>query len=565
MLTQQEKQIIEFGKQNGKSADEVKQALNKYRQETGWVAPQPPMEQESQGFMSGVKEDFNKRVNTAADAQVAALEGKQADGSAALQTIGQGAGFIGDLVTRGLSAITPKFIKDPLKAGVQKVGETEPVQATMTKYNEWKQKHPEAAANLEAGVNIASIIPGAKAGVTAAQSLTDAALIGAGKGLVGVSNLLDGAGNVIKGTGGVLYRSAITPNVKEAERILKYRADSPLLTRISDTIEGIDQPPRTRGQTALEYGLQGREQDIGIQAKRLSDSLWNDEIAPAVKASDAVMTKEELFAPAIARINAITDPTRRQSLANALESIIEDYQTFDNSFDLTKAQALKRDLAEFVPSKIYRGQEVASELRTIQADMADAIRQKTYEALKDQNIKQKYLDWANLHELENIGVKAISEAEFKGGSGTLIAGLWDQATVPVKTIGGQTLYRVGDMLEFEGVKGIRTFGEYLQQKGYAKPATYDLPTGEAAMGLSTRDVTRFLHTEDRSVMESYIDSARIGKELTRAQEEMAYKLMERFGISPASSATEIAKKFEQILSGQREFTGTVLPGMSNRP
>jgi hypothetical protein len=40
MFTEEEKQIIELGKQNGKSPIEVKRALAKYRSETGYVPPQ---------------------------------------------------------------------------------------------------------------------------------------------------------------------------------------------------------------------------------------------------------------------------------------------------------------------------------------------------------------------------------------------------------------------------------------------------------------------------------------------------------------------------------------------
>ena len=82
-----------------------------------------------------------------------------------------------------------------------------------------------------------------------------------------------------------------------------------------------------------------------------------------------------------------------------------------------------------------------------------------------------YLDWANLDELEGLGIKAISEASFKGGSGTLLSGIWDMTTTPIKTVGGLTLYRVGDMLEFSAPKTmkIKSLGEYLTSLGYSKP------------------------------------------------------------------------------------------------
>ena len=508
----EELEIIKVGKESGKSRDEIMGALTKFR--TGYIPPQvaqevtTPEKPQEEGFVSGVASDFSKRVDSAAEAQVSAFEGKQSDQSAALQTIGQGAGFVGDIVTRGLGAITPDFVKNALKGGIEKIAGTEKAQQVAQKYEQWKGEHPEAAANLEAVGNLSQIIPVGGIGAKGIQMGTDAALIGAGKAISGTAEALGGVGKVIKGAGSLAYKSAITPNVKEAEKLLAYRAKTPFITRSLDADGG----PLTRGQTALERGLVGTEGMIGVQAKREADKLWAKEIAPAVANSNAVMTKDELFTPALERIATIEDPTRKKAMQDAYDALIEDYADYPESFDLTKAQALKRDLATFTPQKIFKGKDVASELRTLQADMAGAVRQKTYDSLSDINIKKMYLDWANLDELQQIGVKAISEAQFKGGSGTLIGGLWDMATVPAKTIGGQVLYRVGDMLEFEAPKGIKTFGEYLQSKGYAKPQSFDLPESEAGLGMSIKSsvtpelVANKIDRIDRNLIAKFLDN-----------------------------------------------------------
>lgn len=543
MLTPEEQKIAEYGKAQGKSREEVLQALSRYRS-----SQQTPAPATGTGFLTGVKQDFNKRVDTAANAQVSALQGNQSDASAALQTIGQGAGFVGDLTTRALGAVTPDFIKKPLKAGIQKVAATESVQDMTDRYSEWKAQNPEAAANLESTVNISSLLPiGAIAG-KGAQAAKKGILVSAGKALEGSADAVTTAGRATKGAGSALYRSAITPNVKEAERILNYQANSPFLTRVSDTLTGkADNVPITRGQTALERGIAGTETMVGVQAKRVSDKLWKDEIAPAVAKSDVQMTKQELFATAAARIEATTDPTRRAALQNALDALAEDYAAFPDTFDLTKAQSLKRDLAEFTPAKIFKGQEVASEVRTLQADMADAIRQKTYDALADEGIKRKYLDWANLHELEKIGVKAISEGSFKGGSGTLVSGLWDMATVPIKTIGGQVLYRVGNKVEFLGNKGIKSFGQWLQQKGFEKPKQYDAGV-ELGVGLSIKSnvrpdlVASRADDLDIEIMRKYLENPTDGKNFAQAQ-----NLMELIGIDKADDATQL-RFLEDVLA-----------------
>jgi hypothetical protein len=463
------------------TADQLKQM---YGGQLGQGTSTPAAPAPKPSLFGGIKSDFNTRVGAAADAQQSSIAGQQSNVSGALQTIGQGAGFVGDVAARGLSAVTPDFIEDPLKKGVQALGQTQTAQEAAAKYSTWKSANPELAANLEAVVNISSLLPIGTGATTVAQQGTRAALVGGGKAIEGAADAISVPGKAVSSVGGGVYRSAIAPTVPEAERILEYRANTPFLTRVTNDPGKQPGAPVTRAQTALERGIMGTESAIGVQSKRIADDLWNKEIKPAVARSKATVSKEELFAPALARINATTDPTKRAALQAALDALTEDYAKFPDTIDLAKAQALKRDLDEFTPAKVFKGQDVASEVRMLQHDMADAIRQKTYTSLADDNIRRKYLDWANLHELQKVGVKAISEAKFKGGSGTLIGGLWDAATVPIRTISGQVLYRVGNALEFTAPQGIKTFGQFLQQKGFQKPTQYELP--KASMGLSVQ-------------------------------------------------------------------------------
>lgn len=82
-------------------------------------------------------------------------------------------------------------------------------------------------------------------------------------------------------------------------------------------------------------------------------------------------------------------------------------------------------------------------------------------------------------------------------------------------------------------------------------------------GLSTRDVTRFLHEDDMAVMTRYINDARaVGEPLNAVEEALVDKLIERFGMSTEWSSNRIANQFEKILQGNKDFKGTVLPGMS---
>lgn len=308
-------------------------------------------------------------------------------------------------------------------------------------------------------------------------------LAGGGAGLVkdtvkGGLNLLargiSPVGSIIEKGGAGLYKSAYTPSVKEAENILAYEASLPdTFSRLygAGAIKGNSAfKPITTGETALRSGIAGTEKQIGVQAKRVADTLYKEEIAPAVKGIKGVISKEELFAPLEQRIAGITDPSKKKAYQEAYDSLVEDYADWKN-FTYPQAQKLKSEIAEFTPTKIFRGQDVANEVRMLKADIADTIRQKTYDALSDINVKQKYIDYGNLQELQKVGVKAISEGGYKGGFGGFWSTVYDTAMTPVKTIGGKVSYHIGDKLQVTAPKGFegKSFSEYLKAVGYLLP------------------------------------------------------------------------------------------------
>lgn len=303
-----------------------------------------------------------------------------------------------------------------------------------------------------------------------ASLLKDVATKGITFATKGISPVTSG----VKKAGEEIYSRAFTPNVKEAENILAYEASQPSwLDRLVGTDALVGNPafkPITTSETALRSGIAGTEKMIGVQAKKAADTLYNKQIAPAVKNIEGVITKEELFAPLQERIAGVVDPTKRKAYENAFESLMEDYAKVD-SFTFPQAQKLKSELAEFTPAKIFRGQDVANETRMLQADMANLIRQKTYEALKDVNIRQKYIDYGNLLELQKVGVKALTDAGTKGGFGGFWSTVYDSLMTPVKTVAGKTLYKIGDKLEVTAPKGFegKTFADYLESVGYLAP------------------------------------------------------------------------------------------------
>lgn len=382
-------------------------------------------------------------------------------GQTPLRVAGQAAGAVSDVIGAGINAASG--------GGLDKLGEyiatTETGKQLGTLLSKLQQEAPELAASLGDVFNVGTVGAGGIGAKTLAKGAVSVAKQAVGK-------TSDIVGGLAKSTGEKIYQSAITPTVQEAERILASKASQPSIASniygAGDLVREVPiKMPRTRAVTALEKGIAGTETQIGVQAKKVADNIWKKTIAPALDKAEGVVTKDELFAPIISRIEAIAEPSRKKAFQEAFNALQDDYKDIAQ-FSLKEAQNVKSSLDEFTPSKVFKGQEVANEFRMLQNDMANAIRQKIYNSIEDVDIKQAYRDYGNLAELQKIGVKAISETGLKGGFGGFWSTIWDTATTPIKTIGGKTLYKVGDKLQFTGDKGIKTFGEFLQKNGYKR-------------------------------------------------------------------------------------------------
>lgn len=419
-------------KNNAANEQNLSSAIDKHADSARQiVASTPPEDVESMGGEKALVERFKQNV----------VDGLKADGH---------------------TDAAAKIEKSVNTSGLPSIEE---VQREMYKTLNLKTGLPNIAQKEPA--QTASGIPTEPSTPAAPSSPTQAAEGGALGGATAVT------GRAMKGVAGKLYESAITPNSMEAGRILNYEAKTPFLERVNNTLSGTeDGAPRTRAQTAMEQGLAGTNKMIGVQAKRASASLWSDTIGPALKDSKAVMTKEELFKPIEERILSTVEPGERAGFVKAYEALKSEYAD-TNSFNLETAQKIKEGLARFIPEKVYKGEPIANDYKTLQNDMAGAIRQKIYSTLKSQNIKQAYLDYGNLKELEDIGVKAITGGGKVGGFGSFWSTIYGQATTPIKTVGGQVLYRVGDRLEFVGRPGLSTFGQYLGENGIKDPNKAD--------------------------------------------------------------------------------------------
>jgi hypothetical protein len=188
MLQEQDRQkldgIVQQMTANNEPDQNIQAVVGDFKQK--YSNPTNDQQAPTQGGISGyigqiaampgkIGRDYNARTQGAVQAQDKSISGQQSTASGALQTIGEGAGFVGDLITEGLKAFIPSEIKNPIKAGISAVTQTAPVQTILKGYADWKTRHPEAAANLDATVNIGTLIPGLKG----AGAITDLAEGGA--------------------------------------------------------------------------------------------------------------------------------------------------------------------------------------------------------------------------------------------------------------------------------------------------------------------------------------------------------------------------------------------------
>lgn len=464
-FNQEELGIIEYAKANGKTRQETEQALMKYRE------TKTPAEQEQKpGFLGQVKSDVINRTSNIGEniKEVATQKMSPLQTSErSLRVLGEGAGLVGDVIGAGFNK------------GLEAVGFSEPLGRTIEavfggaadKYGEWKFKHPEAAQDFEAVANIASLLPIGKAGQVAGKAgqVAGKATIKGGKTLLGG---VEQAGKATKIGGDALYKTAYDYTALEAPRVQKYRADVPFLDRVKNALNDITpkNKPVTTGDTALRMGLKGSAATIGVGARQAADTLWTQAIGPTLQSiKGRVRIKEDWIAGVKNNIIKNTkELTRKKGLLEALDAFADDYKKV-SKVSYFQLQKYKEGLAKFVPQKYYKGKDIASDFGEVKALLAEQARKLIYDAKIDKqhlpygyDFKTAYLDYGNLKNLMELGEGALTQSKLKGASFMGLNALYNIATVPVKTVGGQVLYRVGQKLEILGQAGAKKLGDLIK-------------------------------------------------------------------------------------------------------
>lgn len=148
-LNEQERQIAEYGAQNGKTAQEIASAISKYRAEQS--APK------KEGYLSRVKETATEGFLSIGESAVRGAElmeqGKPVQGA-----VRSALGAAGSTVRTIFSPIT-EALAPVIGAGIEKTGvlKNEGVQQKLASLDAWAKAHPDAAANLTNALELTAV------------------------------------------------------------------------------------------------------------------------------------------------------------------------------------------------------------------------------------------------------------------------------------------------------------------------------------------------------------------------------------------------------------------------
>lgn len=354
-----------------------------------------------------------------------------------------------------------------VKQGLEKLGEgiakIPGVDWLVQKSQELEESNPELAKDLKNIVDIA-VLGAGSGGVKAVEKGVGNVAKSAELPIKeATSNTLIKTGSGLKSAGKKLYD--ITVKSEEPVLMAKqaYDAARPsLFERVSGFLTGNKIPKAksnvksviTESETAARQGLVGTEWQLGAQAKRAMGKIWDDTINPMLKANKEKFNMKSFIDDLRADITKNTsDITRKKSLLKALDAFADDYKNVSN-FTLSKLQKYKQGWAEFLPSKVYKGEEVTAAVGEIRNIAARKARQIIYEKLGPE-AKQAYIDYSNLQSIAKAGIKSVDPLRSKSAFKQAWEFLLDTGVTPVTTLAGQVLYKTGEGLEFIGKEGAK--------------------------------------------------------------------------------------------------------------
>lgn len=217
------------------------------------------------GFLSSVGESLGKRAAYAGETAKKVWGGKIHPLEGSVRAVGTAIGAVGDVVGQaGISAVkavTPdtvekKFMESaPVKAGA------EAISSVASKYQDWKSRNQRAAEDLEALVNIASVLPvgaaGKAAGGAVARGASEVAEI-VGKTAKSVGKTAAGAVETAGKVGGVIREAGLSAKETLKQVPARAAANKEAMTLARESMEELPEKFRV----AVTNGVRPRDAAI---------------------------------------------------------------------------------------------------------------------------------------------------------------------------------------------------------------------------------------------------------------------------------------------------------------
>jgi len=377
---------------------------------------------------------------------------------------------LGGEIVRGVITPFARVATNLIQAGQVATG-NEPTEPLSNKYlgevssvgtNPDKTFGGNVLDTLKTGVDIGLTLPAGGLAAKGAEKGVEAGIKGLEAGAKAVKPTLNATGRLLKSAGEGAYGVTVIPT--ESTRIAEqaYKAKAPtLVSRIKNIIKGTEPvgKPITEANTAARLGLAGTEQELGIQAKRASETIWNDVIAPKLNSVKEKVNMKDFLSEVEKEISSGTKGIRRTQLLESLNDIKGEFKNV-NKVSLNKLQEYKVDWAKFIPDSVYKGKTPGAALKEVQNMMAKKARGIIYKNIGGEG-KQAYIDWGNLQSIMEAGIKSGGDPAKRSLGRNMWQFVMDKAVTPVATIAGKVLYRTGEGLEFVGKKGAKKVGDII--------------------------------------------------------------------------------------------------------
>lgn len=432
---------------------------------TGDVSGMSGQQVAKPGYLERIKQSYLKRgenvVSDITRPAKLASEGKNplkvagAVAEAGLRTVGNVVGAAFDPLAEAVAPVIQPVISklsENAKAASER-GDIPGAGKNQIDWKAWGEKHPEAAKDLGAVFNIATL--------------------GAGKAVRPVTNTVskvgsgavEGTGKVLKNIGEKSYGVVAPMEKPTAQAMQSYQAARPSLIERLRGAKTTVKKPITEANTAARTGLVGTEWGLGVKAKRAANDLWENDLKQKLNASTNRTDMRKFIDELRDEVKADNaDLSRRNTLLKAVDSLAEDFKSVRTPVSDAKLQNYKEGWAKFVPEKAYRNEPIAGALNEVRNMAASKARTRLYESLGSE-AKQSYIDYSNLKSLEEAGLRTIDKLRDKSVFKQAWEFFVDKAITPVFSIGGKILYRTGEGFEFIGNPGLKKVGDILRSTG----------------------------------------------------------------------------------------------------